>query len=177
VRFSSGLTPGGADETGAFDVAGPSVSWSLRCHHAGTDAHVRHGGWWRQPVAHPSAAGGAPGVVAEPDIYLDRGGRLVVLTEECQEPAAFETDVVLRSRADSDEAELAFPSGQVCPVSFVGNDNAYFTSATEGGYTDVYTGQTVHTAGCPDLSSVEPALVRFDLVILMAERPSVCHLA
>jgi len=112
----------------------------------------------------------------EPDIYLDRDVRLAVLTDDCQEPATFDTDVVLRPRADSDEPELAFPSGQACPVNFVGNDNAYFTSAWDGGYVDVFTGQTVDTADCPDLWSVVPALVRYDLVILMGERPSVCHL-
>jgi hypothetical protein len=112
-----------------------------------------------------------------PDIYLDRGGKLAILTEECQEPAAVDTDVLLRLRADSDEPELAFPSGQACPVSFVGNDNAYFTSATDGGYTDVYTGLSVRTADCPEVSSVEPALVRYNLVILMGDQPSVCHLA
>ena len=69
----------------------------------------------------------------EPDIYLDRGGRLAVLTEACQEPATVDTDVLLRPQADSDEPELAFPSGLACPISFVGNDNAYFTSAAGGG--------------------------------------------
>ena len=113
----------------------------------------------------------------DPDIYLDRNRMLVVLTEECREPAVVDTDVLLRPRADSDEPELAFPSGQACPVSFVGTDNAYFTSAMDGGYTDVFSGMTVPTADCPDLPSVEPALVRYNLVILMGDRPSVCYLA
>jgi hypothetical protein len=113
----------------------------------------------------------------DPDIYLDRVRRLVVFTEECQELAADDTDVLLRPRADSDEPELAFPSGLACPVSFVGNDNAYFTSAAEGGYTDFQTGLTVRTADCPDLWAFEPALVRYNLVILMGEQPSICHLA
>jgi hypothetical protein len=113
----------------------------------------------------------------DPDIYLDRGGKLAILTDDCQEPAAVDTDVQLRPQADSDEPEIAFPSGQACSVKFVGNDNAYFTSAADGGYIDVYTGLIVRTTGCPDLGSVEPALVRYSLVILMGDRPSVCHLA
>jgi hypothetical protein len=140
------------------------------------------------PLAASAADGGAPlpnrpATVAlrvwllNPDIYLDRAGKLAILTDDCREPAAVDTDVLLRPQADSDEPELAFPSGQACSVNFVGNDNAYFTSAAEGGYTDVYTGLTVRTADCPDLGSVEPALVRYSLVILMGDRPSVCHLA
>jgi hypothetical protein len=142
----------------------------------------------RAPLAAAAAVGGAespnrPATVAlrvwllSPDIYLDRAGKLAILTEECQEPAAVDTDVLLRPQADSDAPELAFPSGQACSVSFGGNDNAYFTSAPEGGYTDLYTGLTVRTADCPDLGSMEPALVRYNLVILMGDQPSVCHLA
>jgi hypothetical protein len=111
------------------------------------------------------------------DTYLDQGRRLVVLTDECQVLAPAETDVLLRPQADSDEPELAFPSGQACPVTFVGTDNAYLTSASSAGYRDVVSGQTLRTLDCPDLASVEPALVRLERVILMGDWPSVCHLA
>src|SRR5258708_32654491 len=48
--------------------------------------------------------------LVEPDIYLDRGGRLAVATEDCQGPAAFETDVHLPPRAEPYETDLSFPS-------------------------------------------------------------------
>jgi hypothetical protein len=113
----------------------------------------------------------------ELDTYLDRGRGLVVLTDGCQEPAVDDTAGLLRPRPDSNAPELAFPSGEACPVTFVGGDNVYLQSGADGEYTDVVSGQTLRTADCPDLPAVEPALVRFDRVILLGGQPRVCHLA
>jgi hypothetical protein len=112
----------------------------------------------------------------EPDTYLDLERRLAVLTEGCEEPAASPTVAELRPRLDPREAELAFSSGGVCGVGFVGGDNAYVTSAVGGDYVEVVSGQSFHTRDCPELASVEPALIRFDRVILLDDDPSVCHL-
>jgi hypothetical protein len=109
-------------------------------------------------------------------VYIDRGRGLVVLTEGCNEPAATDTDTVLRPRADSEAAELAFPSGVACPVEHISGDNTYLVPDQAGWYVDMFTGEKVITAAaCPAVRSTQVALVRYSRVILLGDRPSVCH--
>ena len=112
----------------------------------------------------------------ETEVYLDHGRGLVVLTDGCNEPAATDTDAVLRPRADSEAAELAFPSGVACPVEYVGGDNTYLVPDQAGWYVDLVTGEPIiPAAACPALRSTQAALVRYDRVVLLGDRPSVCH--
>lgn len=111
------------------------------------------------------------------DTYFDRGRGLVVLTNDCVEPAPGVTNVLLRAPADPGEPELAFPFGQDCPVTFIGAGNAYLTSAGYSAYRDVLTGEEFATADCPNLSSTERALIHFDQVIVLGDQPVACHLA
>ena len=110
------------------------------------------------------------------DTYLDRGRGLFVLTNDCSAPAPTDSDVLLRAAADSALPELAFPSGQDYPVTFVGTDNAYLTSAGPNQYRDIITDQELETIDCPELVSVVCALVHLDRVIVLGEEPVACYL-
>ena len=112
----------------------------------------------------------------EADAYLDRARELVVLTEGCGEPAAIDTDAVLRPRAESEAAEVAFASGAVCAVEYIGGDNTYLVPDGAAWYVDMFTGEKIIAiAACPEAQPTQRALVRHGRVILLGEQPSVCH--
>jgi len=195
LTTSPGRTAIGVDHTSA-EVTASVVDGTILSFRSEPDRDDAQTLWWldhnsaahgRSLSAPPAGRGGAVISYAPPvslvvtrleiDTYFDRGRGLVILTNGCNDAGPVDTDALLRAAADSAEPELAFPFGLDCPVTFISADNAYLASAEQNAYRDVVTGQELETTDCPNLLSIERALVHLHRVIILGDQPVVCHVA